>query len=45
MSLRDEINELHCDNDVNLTTQARLTELGDMLQEAVDLIFFLEGSK
>ncbi|KAL5473346.1 hypothetical protein EMCRGX_G027819 [Ephydatia muelleri] len=45
MFLKDEINELQCDNDVNLTTQARLTELGDMLQEAVDLIFFMEGSK
>ena len=43
--LKVEINQLDAGEVLHATTEARLQELGDMLQDCVTLIFFIEGSR
>ena len=43
--LKVEINQLDAGEVLHVTTEARLQELGDMLQDCVNLIFFIEGSR
>ena len=43
--LKVEINQLDTDEVLHATTEARLQELGDMLQDCINLIFYIEGSR
>ena len=43
--LKVEINQLDTSEVLQATTEARLQERGDMLQDCVNLIFFIEGSR
>ena len=40
-----EINQLDTGEVLHATTEAKLQELGDMLQDCINLIFFIEGSR